>query len=90
MNDAVSRIVNVIETKQGDQITFFTLEGVKIGGFKGGTRVEPQPTQETSNQPKGGVIKPMTPHQVQRAHDREAAKLLTPESKIKHLIDDVA
>ena len=85
-----SRIVNVIETTEGDEVSYFTLEGVMIGGFKGGARVEPSEPQPQREKPDGGIVKPLTPHQVQRAKDKEAESLQTPEGKLQHLKEDVA
>lgn len=85
-----SRIVNVIETSNEDERTYFTLEGLLIGSFKGGVRVKTSEPQPLHDKPEGGVVRPMTPHQVQRAKDKEAESLQTPEGKLKHLKEDVA
>ena len=85
-----SRLVNVIETRQGEMITYFTLEGLMIGGFKGGSRITPEIVVNKVVKPDGGVVLPPTPHQVQRAKDKQAEELSTPEGKLKHLTDDVA
>ena len=88
--DVRSSIVNVIETVNGDEITYFTLEGVMIGGFKGGIRIEPEPVEKPKERPKGGVIKSQTPHDVQRERDKEAESLQTAAGRLKHLKKDVA
>ena len=85
-----SRIVNVIETSDGEELLYFTLEGVMIGGFKGGSRVEPDAPQPVKEKPDGGIVRPMTPHQIQRQQEREAESLKTPEAKLEHLKNDVA
>jgi hypothetical protein len=85
-----SRIVNVIETTNGDERTYFTLEGVMIGSFRGGARTTPEVTETPKDKPDGGIVKPLTPHQVQRAKDKEAESLQTPEAKLKHLKEDIA
>lgn len=85
-----SRIVNVIETKNDDEVTYFTLEGVMIGGFKGGNRIKPIIEEPQEDKPAGGVVKPLTPHEVQREKDKEAESLQTPESRLSHLKKDVA
>jgi hypothetical protein len=84
-----SRIVNVIETKQGDEVQYFTLEGIMIGGFKGGNRVASIEEATSSEKPKGGVVTAPSPHEVQRQNDRRAEDLQTPEGKLKHLKEDV-
>lgn len=90
MSDVTSRIVNVIETRQGDEILYFTFEGLMIGGFKGGTRVEPEQTSPVEERPRGGIIKAPTPEQVQRQKDKEAERLNTAEGRLEHLKKDVA
>jgi hypothetical protein len=90
MSNVTSRIVNVIETRQDDEITYFTLEGVMIGGFKGGSRVEPKEPEVKKEKPGGGVIKSPNPEQVRRQKDKEAESLQTAEGRLKHLKDDVA
>ena len=90
MSDVASRIVNVIETRQDDEITYFTLEGVMIGGFKGGARVKSKEPEIQKDKPEGGVIKSPTPEQVQRQKDKEAESLQTAEGRLKHLKEDVA
>ena len=89
MSDPQSRIANVIETTIGEDIIYFTLEGVMIGGFKGGVRIEPTQPEPKKERPSGSVVKPMTPHQVRRQRDKEAEALQTPEGRLKHLKDDV-
>lgn len=84
-----SRLVNVIETRQGESITYFTLEGLMIGGFKGGARVEPSEPEHKVDKPAGGVVLPPTPQQVQKQKDRENEELLTAEGRLKHLNEDV-
>lgn len=89
MPDVTSRIVNVIETKQGDEVQYFTLEGVMIGGFKGGTRTTPEIQEIKKIKPTGGIVTAPTPHQVKRRQNREAEALQTPEGRLKHLKEDV-
>lgn len=90
MSNVQSRLVNVIETRDGDDLTYFTLEGLMIGGFKGGVRKEIEQPKRPEKKPGGGVIKAPTPQQVQRQHDREAENLQTAEGRLKHLKEDVA
>lgn len=89
MDNVQSRVVNVIETKQGDEVQFFTLEGILIGGFRGGTRTTPDIQEVKKSKPVGGVLTAPTPHQVKRTQDREAQRLQTPEGKLQHLKEDV-
>lgn len=88
--DVSSRIVNVIETTEGDKIRYFTLEGVLIGGFDGGIRYVPEVIEKPKERPKGGVIKSQTPHEMQREKDREAESLQTSAGRLAHLKKDVA
>lgn len=90
MSNVQSRIVNVIETTQGDEVQYFTLEGLLIGGFSGGARIEPEPQQPRIEKPKGQIVTAPTPSDVQRERDKEAEKSKTPESRLEHLKKDVA
>lgn len=90
MSEVRSRITNVIETTEGEDVTYFTLEGVMIGGFKGGVRVKPKTPKLKEEKPAGSVVKPMSPADVQREHDREAEKLQTPEGRLDNLKKNVA
>lgn len=90
MSKLKSRIVNVIETRQGDKIEYFTLEGVLIGGFRGGDRIKSvveKPKKKTS---KGGIIKSPTPHEVKREKAREIENMKTPEGRLANLKKNVA
>ena len=84
-----SRIVNVIETKQDDEVSYFTLEGIMIGGFKGGVRVEPVQEEFKKDKPEGAVITAPTPHDMQRQKARKIEAMQTPEGRLKHLKEDV-
>lgn len=88
--DVSSRIVNVIETTEGDKIRYFTLEGVLIGGFDGGIRYVPVVAEKPKERPKGSIVKSPTPHDVQREKDRELQELQTPRGRLNHLKKDVA
>ena len=91
MSNVTSRITNVIETIQDDNITYFTLEGVMIGGFKGGVRIEPeQPEPTTKAKPQGGVITSKKPAEVERQKELNAERNNTPENRLKNLKDNVA
>lgn len=89
MSDVTSKVVNVIETTQGDEVQYFTLQGVLIGGFKGGNRITPDIQEIKKSKPVGGVVTAPTPHQVKRKQDREAEKLQTAEGRLQHLKNDV-
>ena len=70
-----AKITNVILIEEGESRTFFTLEGVEIGGFLAGKKQPPKPRQEPPT-PKGGVVKALTGEQLQRQHDLEADKIV--------------
>ena len=89
MSDISSRIVNVIETRNGSTITYFTLEGLLIGGFEGGNRVA-QPEVKIADPIKSAVVMPPTPQQIRKQRDREVEKLQTAEGRLEHLKKEVA
>jgi len=80
----------VIETRQGDTITYFNLEGLLIGGFSGGNRITPPENSKPAEPIKSGVVMPPTPEQIRKQHDREAEKLNTAEGRLEHLKKNVA
>ncbi len=84
-----SRTVEVIETRQGVNLRYFTTTGIFIGELRAGQRVKPQP-EIKEKQHFSGIIKSYTPAQIRRQKEREAAKLTDPKSRIKHLKEDVA
>lgn len=88
--DIQSRITNVIETRSGDEIKYFTLEGVMIGGFKGGIRQEPEEPEPVVEKPKGQIVTPPTPEDVRRSKERKVEESKTPEARLEHLKKDVA
>lgn len=79
-----SRIVNVIETRLGDEISYFTLEGVAIGGFSQGQKVEPQIEKEEIK-PQGGVVTAPKPEEVKRQKEMETAKLMDGQERLKNI-----
>ena len=85
-----SRVVNVIETKNEDEVVYFTLDGIMIGGFKGGVRIKPVEEPTPSEKPKGGVITAPTPHEVQRRKDKDIEAMNTPAGRLAHLKEEVA
>ncbi len=90
MSNVQSRIVNVIETTQDDEKIYFTLEGLMIGGFKGGIRQTPEVVEITPEKPKGGVITAPTPHEVQRKKDKDIQNMQTPDGRLKNLKENIA
>lgn len=90
MSKVQSKIVNVIETTQGDEIEYFTLEGILIGGFKGGDRIEPVAEKPKGKKVKGGIVKSPTPHEVKRQKGKEIEEMGTPEGRLKHLKKNIA
>jgi hypothetical protein len=77
MTSPVSKIVSVIETKQGDEVSYFTLEGVLIGGFQGGARIaKKEPKEEVVEEAKSGVVRPPTPQQVREEKDENKRKII--------------
>jgi hypothetical protein len=90
MSNVQSRIVNVIQTEQGDEITYFTLEGVMIGGFKGGTRQTPELPETPVEKPKGEVVTAPKPSDIKRDKEREVEESKTAEGRLKHLKRDIA
>ena len=75
-----ARVINVIIVEKGDEVEYFTLQGVRIGSFSGGSRVtidkEPNAPQEVGARPKASVIKSKTPEEVkiEEAKHNEAFK----------------
>ena len=79
-----AKITNVIIVTNGEEVTYFTLEGVEIGGFNGGHRIVPDTAPEPEPQPKGGVVTAPKPEAVKRAKEREAGKAMTLEERTKY------
>lgn len=77
-----ARIINVIETRLGNEITFFTLEGLEIGGFNQGQRIEPIVKKEEIK-PQGGIVTSPKPQEVKRNQERETERLMSSEERIK-------
>jgi len=79
-----SRIVNMIETRVGDEVSYFTLEGIAVGGFNQGQRVEPQ-EERKEVKPKGGVITAPTPEAVRRQQEIETAQQIDGQERLKQI-----
>lgn len=75
MADAVSKIVSVIETTVEDSKLYYTLEGVLIGSFKGGKRMEPV-EEEPEVESKSTVIRPPSPREVKDEKNDNARKVI--------------
>lgn len=71
-----ARLVNVILVEDGSDQTYFTLEGVQIGGFKSGTKQEPPKMPEPMKQKKGGVVGRPTPDEVKKDKERQTDRLI--------------
>jgi len=92
MSDIQSKLVNVIESRSGSDVVYHTLEGLLIGGFKGGERiskVEPDNKKTLGKDPKGGVVNPKTPLEVKREKEKEVQAMQTPEGRLKNLKENV-
>lgn len=81
MSKSTSKIINMIETRMGDTIEYFTIDGIFVGGFYEGEQVSPttQPVvPKPKPEPKSGVLKNPTPADVrtQRAMESEEEETL--------------
>jgi hypothetical protein len=77
-----SRVVNVIKTELADEVSYFTLEGVLIGKFKGGER-QAQPEEQPPAPIGGGIVKSPTPEQVK---DKKAKEVdMSAGGRLDHL-----
>lgn len=77
-----SRVVNVIKTELADEVSYFTLEGLLIGKFKGGER-QPQPEEQPPAPIGGGVVKSPSPEQVK---DQKAKEVdMSAGGRLNHL-----
>ncbi len=83
-NKPKARIVNVIVVTQGEELTYFTLEGIEIGGFRGGRKIVPEVPVVTQEVPKGGIVTSPNPKAVRRAKELQLDKNLTIEERIKY------
>ena len=76
MPDALSKIVSVIETTVEDSKLYYTLEGVLIGSFKGGKRLEPPEEEKPKEESKSTVIRPPSPREVKDEKNDNARKII--------------
>lgn len=68
----VSKVVSVILVTNNDERHYFTLEGVPIGSFKGGGRIEKEQEQpKKSKVTKSDVVRPLTPKQIRYKREQE-------------------
>lgn len=79
-----ARVINVIEVRFGDEISYHTLEGVQIGGLQGGQRVEPV-IEKKEIKPAGGVITSPKPEEIKREQQKEADKLMDVNERLKRI-----
>jgi fructose-specific phosphotransferase system component IIB len=78
-----AKIVNVIALSEGEAVTYFTLEGLEIGGFDGGRKIVLE-TQAEPSVPKGGVITSPNPKEVKRSKELQSQRDLTLEERVKY------
>lgn len=91
--DTSSKVVKVIETRNGDELTYHTMEGLFIGGFKAGERVKRDSYVSSAKPNKPvptGVVRSLTPAQMRREKELEARKLSDPKERLKKLKKEVA
>jgi len=69
-----ARLVNVILVENGSDRSYFTLEGVEIGGFKEGKQELPKPIKPPKH--KGGVVGRLTPQEVRKEKEVETEHLI--------------
>lgn len=73
-----SKIINVIEVKSSDGLTYFTLDGLKIGGFTDmGIDTDEHPVRQprTPTVKPGAIAKIMTPKQARLEKDKNDGNL---------------
>lgn len=78
MGVSTAKIINVIEVKSDTGLTYFTLDGLKIGGFtdRGIDTDEHPPRQpRTPTVKPGGIAKTMTPKQARIERDKSEGNL---------------
>jgi len=79
-----ARVVNVIEVRLGDEISYHTLEGVAIGGFNQGAKVEPI-IEKKEIKPQGGIVTSPKPEEVRREKEIEVSKLMDVNERIRNI-----
>ena len=82
-----SKIVEVIMTEEDGIRTYFTLEGVEIGSFKGGKKTEPvlHDVAVNSVKPEGGIVRSPTPKQVRLEKEKKLEEDMTIEKRLEHV-----
>jgi len=71
MTIQTAKIINVIEVKTGEDILYFTLDGMRIGGFEQGVRLPPEIPQPPTPKPVGSVVKPISPKVAKAESEKE-------------------
>lgn len=74
-----AKIVNVIEVTTQSGITYFTLEGIKIGGFIDGkikNDDHPPVTYHKKVKPPGGIVGSMNPKQAKHEQEKDEERLI--------------
>jgi len=70
-----SLLVQVIAVYEGENVTYFTLEGVEIGRMKGGA-IEEKQVETVETRKVGGVVTAKSPQQVADERDGAEQKLV--------------
>lgn len=73
---SLAKIVNVILVENGQDREYYTLEGILIGGFKGGTPIDTRPAENEVEQ-AGDVVRGKSPKEVRRDGEKKNDKTLT-------------
>lgn len=74
-----ARVVNVILVESGGTRTYFTLEGVEIGKFVEGKKIEPVLVED---KPTSSVTKSPSPKEVKREQDKYNDEMMKIENRI--------
>lgn len=82
-----ARVVEVILVEDNGNQTYYTLEGLEIGGWKGGTHQTPEP-EIPEQKEKGGVVKSPTPKEVRIQKAKEMEKATTLEERVKRVAEE--
>lgn len=90
MDEPKSRVVNVIETRTGNNVKYFTLEGVLIGELEGGARLPKKNEKAPAPMIRTGIANSLSPKQIRRQKELDAEKLIDPKARAKHLAKNVA
>lgn len=69
-----AKIINVIEVRSGESLVYFTIDGIHIGGFDRGSKIESTATPPETVKPAGKVVKPLSPKQAKAESEIEAER----------------